>query len=82
MFTLPFILVAGGLSSLSLGAPLLKERSTNTYTVYSGNGDTSAGWPSQSEWFSSFDTMYVSVILNTSLSNANSPSGSIIKTMS
>ncbi|KAI9650325.1 hypothetical protein NHQ30_000338 [Ciborinia camelliae] len=70
MFTLPLILVAGGLSTLSIGAPLhgnterdssvhyVQERATNSYTVYSGDGDIDVGWPTQSEWISSFDTMF------------------------
>ncbi|KAJ8068311.1 hypothetical protein OCU04_003874 [Sclerotinia nivalis] len=70
MFTLPLILVAGGLSTLSIGAPLpgnterhsfvhsVQERAANSYKVYSGDGNTNVGWPTQSEWISSFDDMF------------------------
>lgn len=30
----------------------------NTYKVYTGDGTTGSGWPSQSEWVSDFDTMW------------------------
>ncbi|KAF7865845.1 hypothetical protein EAF04_006010 [Stromatinia cepivora] len=70
MFTLPLILVAGGLSTLSIGAPLpgnterdsfvypIQERATSSYKVYSGDGATNVGWPTQNEWISSFDDMF------------------------
>ncbi|CAD6445116.1 0517b6fe-5561-4156-8e87-25458961090c [Sclerotinia trifoliorum] len=70
MFTLPLIIVAGGLFTLSFGAPLpgnterdsfvhsIQERAANSYTVYSGNGDANVGWPTQSEWISSYDDMF------------------------
>ncbi|ESZ97766.1 hypothetical protein SBOR_1848 [Sclerotinia borealis F-4128] len=70
MFTLPLILVAGGLSTLSFGAPLPSNTETNSfihsvqdraafsYKVYSGDGNINVGWPTQSEWISSFDTMF------------------------
>ncbi|TGO49125.1 hypothetical protein BCON_0220g00110 [Botryotinia convoluta] len=57
MFTLPLFLVAGGLFTLSMGAPI-EQRTTNSYTVYSGDGDASVGWPTESDWISSFDTMF------------------------
>ncbi|ATZ58467.1 hypothetical protein BCIN_16g02430 [Botrytis cinerea B05.10] len=57
MFTLPLFLVAGGLFTLSMGAPI-EQRTVNSYTVYSGDGDISVGWPTQSDWISSFDTMF------------------------
>ncbi|TGO24747.1 hypothetical protein BPAE_0095g00030 [Botrytis paeoniae] len=57
MFTLPLFLVAGGLFTLSMGAPI-EQRTVNSYTVYSGDGDTSVGWPTESDWISSFDTMF------------------------
>ncbi|THV45070.1 hypothetical protein BGAL_0534g00050 [Botrytis galanthina] len=57
MFTLPLFLVAGGLFSLSMGAPI-EQRTVNSYTVYSGDGATSVGWPTESDWISSFDTMF------------------------
>ncbi|KAF5871350.1 putative exo-beta glucanase protein [Botrytis fragariae] len=57
MFTLPLFLVAGGLFTLSMGAPI-EQRTTSSYTVYSGDGDTSVGWPTESDWISSFDTMF------------------------
>ncbi|KAF7935172.1 uncharacterized protein EAE97_008079 [Botrytis byssoidea] len=57
MFTLPLFLVAGGLFTLSMGAPI-EQRTVNSYTVYSGDGATSVGWPTESDWISSFDTMF------------------------
>ncbi|KAM3073688.1 hypothetical protein ACMFMG_004428 [Clarireedia jacksonii] len=68
MFVLHFMLAAGSLSTLTLAAPYtssldkyayyLKRTTGSTYTVYGGNGETSAGWPDQSAWMSSFDTMF------------------------
>ncbi|KAF7888981.1 hypothetical protein EAF00_009281 [Botryotinia globosa] len=57
MFTLPLFLVAGGLFTLSMGAPI-EQRTVNSYTVYSGDGAISIGWPTESDWISSFDTMF------------------------
>ncbi|TGO33332.1 hypothetical protein BHYA_0252g00130 [Botrytis hyacinthi] len=57
MFNLPLFLVAGGLFTLSMGAPI-EQRTVNSYTVYSGDGATSVGWPTESDWISSFDTMF------------------------
>ncbi|KAF7897764.1 uncharacterized protein EAF01_008730 [Botrytis porri] len=57
MFTLPLFLVAGGLFTLSMGAPI-EQRTVNSYTVYSGDGATSVGWPTESDWISSYDTMF------------------------
>ncbi|TEY40352.1 hypothetical protein BOTCAL_0436g00020 [Botryotinia calthae] len=57
MFTLPLFLVAGGLFTLSIGAPI-EQRTVNSYTVYSGDGDITVGWPTQSDWIASFDTMF------------------------
>ncbi|KAF4632087.1 hypothetical protein G7Y89_g6050 [Cudoniella acicularis] len=64
MFALRFILAAGSLSTLISGTPVpsppsdLQERSANVYTVYGGTGDVSDGWPAQSAWVSSFETMF------------------------
>ncbi|KAG4026814.1 hypothetical protein MFRU_036g00470 [Monilinia fructicola] len=71
MFTLPLnklMLVAGGLSTLSLGAPLhshsfIQERTAGvSYKVYSGDGDTNVGWPAQSAWVSDFETMFANSV--------------------
>ena len=80
MFTLPLFLVAGGLFTLSMGAPI-EQRTVNSYTVYSGDGDISVGWPTQSDWISSFDTMYVDITRPSYLTPTNKPSGSTIKTV-
>jgi len=74
MFVIPLILAAGSLPSLISGAPVpsflsnlvtggtsthsLQERSGNTYTVYGGTGEVSDGWPSTSDWISSFEAMF------------------------
>lgn len=93
MFTLPLILVAGGLSTLTIGAPLqakierdsfihsVQERATSSYKVYTGDGNTNVGWPTQSVWISSFDTMYVLTPFALDPS-ADMSTGSIIKTVS
>ncbi|QSZ29324.1 hypothetical protein DSL72_003838 [Monilinia vaccinii-corymbosi] len=71
MFTVSFkkwILVAGGISTLTLGAPIhedienrsfIHERATDgLYTLYSGNGETNVGWPTEDQWVSDFNTMF------------------------
>ncbi|OCK78407.1 carbohydrate-binding module family 50 protein [Lepidopterella palustris CBS 459.81] len=72
LVVIPFILAAGSLSTLVSGAPVpstfsarnafaslrsLVERNSDTYTTYGGDGLVSQGWPAQSDWVSSFDTM-------------------------
>jgi hypothetical protein len=72
MLVILLILAAGSLSTLVFGAPIPFTRSSRStaasihswvkqsadkYTVYGGNGDVSQGWPAQSSWVSSFDTM-------------------------
>lgn len=59
-----FLLAAGSLITVVLGAPLprpasisLAKRSSDTYTFYSGTGATPP-WPAQSSWVSSFDDMF------------------------
>lgn len=61
------ILAAGSLSTLISGTPVpapqsdfdnvLQERSANSYATYGGTGLVSEGWPAQSAWVSSFETM-------------------------
>lgn len=33
------------------------RESATSYAVFGGNGETSDGWPSMSDWVSDFDTM-------------------------
>ncbi|KAH8656015.1 hypothetical protein BGZ60DRAFT_435130 [Tricladium varicosporioides] len=68
MFVIPLILAAGSLSTLISGTPVpapqpdldnsLQERSANTYSTFGGTGLVSEGWPAQSAWVSSFETMF------------------------
>ncbi|OCL09298.1 carbohydrate-binding module family 50 protein [Glonium stellatum] len=93
MLVIPLILAAGSLSTLVFGAPVpsthssrntaasihsLVERSADSYTVYGGNGDVSEGWPSQSSWVSSFDTLFNNnkAIMQSSCSQWNVPNDS------
>ncbi|OKL59545.1 hypothetical protein UA08_05357 [Talaromyces atroroseus] len=69
MSVLLSILAAGSLPALIFGAPVPSLPSRNVdevhsfqkrgiYTVFGGNGDVSDGWPSLSDWVSSFDEMF------------------------
>lgn len=44
-------------------SPLDARQSIVDYIVFGGDGDTSAGWPSQDDWVSDFDTLYVFSLL-------------------
>lgn len=71
MSAIPLILAAGSLPALIFGAPVpsfpssstaavhsfAKRESASAYTVFGGDGDVSDGWPSMSDWVSSFDEM-------------------------
>jgi hypothetical protein len=62
---LSLLLAAGSLPTFVLGAPLpsflsnrgLAKRTTDSYTLYSGNGDTPP-WPTTDNWVSSFEDMF------------------------
>ncbi|KAJ6085844.1 hypothetical protein N7486_010125 [Penicillium sp. IBT 16267x] len=76
MFILPFLLAAGSLPLISgapiasylykksantESSPSLSERSSNLYAaVFGGDGLVADGWPSISEWISTFDDMFES----------------------
>ncbi|GIJ92676.1 hypothetical protein Asppvi_001954 [Aspergillus pseudoviridinutans] len=71
MLVIPFILAAGSLPTLISGLPVpsfpsskvTTEVSTQTlqkrgYTVLGGTGEVADGWPSMSDWFSTFEEMF------------------------
>ncbi|KAJ5745436.1 hypothetical protein N7520_010618 [Penicillium odoratum] len=74
MFILPFLLAAGSLPLISgapiasylysksadaVSSPSLSGRSSDLYeAVFGGDGSVSDGWPSISEWISTFEEMY------------------------
>jgi hypothetical protein len=65
MSLVSLLLAAGSLPTFVLGAPLpsflsrptLAKRTTDSYTIYSGNGLTPP-WPTVNDWVSSFDDMF------------------------
>ncbi|RHZ67876.1 hypothetical protein CDV55_107292 [Aspergillus turcosus] len=71
MLVIPFILAAGSLPTLISGLPIpsfpsgevTTEVSTHSlqkrgYTVLGGTGQVTDGWPSMSDWFSTFEEMF------------------------
>lgn len=67
------ILAAGSLPALIFGAPVpsllsrdvavadvrsLQTRSSSAYTLFGGDGTTSAGWPSINDWVATYDEMF------------------------
>ncbi|RAO74098.1 uncharacterized protein BHQ10_010110 [Talaromyces amestolkiae] len=67
------ILAAGSLPALIFGAPVpsllsrdvavadvqsLQTRSSSSYTVFGGDGTTTAGWPSINDWVATYDEMF------------------------
>ncbi|KAF7115470.1 hypothetical protein CNMCM5793_002428 [Aspergillus hiratsukae] len=71
MLVIPFILAAGSLPTLISGLPVpsfpsseaITEVSTHSlqkrgYTVLGGTGQVTDGWPSMSDWFSTFEEMF------------------------
>jgi hypothetical protein len=46
------VLAASSFLPLALAAPILRKTTASSYHIFGGDGTTTQGWPSESDWLS------------------------------